>query len=78
MTGFLLNLPLKDLNVALMSEFFFPISALTHILEFTTSPEVTQTVLELVRALIDCPVLALHLAKHTKLFETFLSHIVGK
>jgi len=43
-----------------------------------TSPEVTQTVLELVRVLVDCPEVALHLARHTKLFETFLKHIVGK
>ena len=52
-------------------------SALDHILTHTTSPEVTETALELIRSIAEDPDLTLNLAK-TPLCTTLIKHIVGR
>jgi hypothetical protein len=54
----------------------FP-KALNHILIHTTSPEVTETALELIRSIAEDPELTLQLAK-TPLCTTLIKHIVGR
>ncbi|TRY64288.1 hypothetical protein TCAL_10250 [Tigriopus californicus] len=52
-------------------------NALNHVLIHTTSPEVTETALELVRSIAENPDLSLELAK-SPLCSTLVKHIAGK
>jgi hypothetical protein len=53
------------------------VSALNHVLEYTTSPEVTETALELIRSIAEDPDLTLALAK-SALCSTLVTHIEGR
>ncbi len=55
----------------------FP-TALNHVLVHTTSPEVTETALELVRSVAEDPQITLTLATKSPLCTTLVNHIVGR
>lgn len=67
---------MKDIQFTLF-KWFFVLVALNHVLIHTTSPEVTETALELVRSIAENPDLSLELAK-SPLCTTLVKHIAGK
>ena len=64
-------------SIALIIDGFFIFPALNHVLKHSTSPEVTETALELIRSVSEDAEITLNLAK-SDLCSTIIGHIEGR